>query len=349
MSRRRIEGLTSSDERVVWIDVARGFLMALVVMYHTLPPQIAANLINPAACTFFFLSGLISRDIPLKDSISKRFKQIMIPYYTMALANTAIWLIARAIVPRQEMNFTLGSVIANILTVRTAVGIIPLNIIPLWFLPTVFVMEIYYSLLRRLRILIVGITIGFVSMYFFYGSLPFKLDVALAVLPYFALGKFVRSRDLFSKRLSFLFTALACSLYIITSAFCNEVYLMEDYFGTLPFLYVIAALIGIIAVSGLSQILQRSKAVRNFLSLFGRRTLFVLGYHIAAGFLVYPLFDLIGDPIEIMERFWFIYWIINMGVLYLMIRYIPEPVITALSGSFLAKRQRNPEKLTHGK
>jgi len=321
-----MEGLTSSDERVVWIDVARGFLMALVVMYHTLPPQIAANLINPAACTFFFLSGLISRDIPLKDSISKRFKQLMIPYYTMALANTAIWLIARAIVPRQEMNFTLGSVIANILTVRTAVGIIPLNIIPLWFLPAVFVMEIYYSLLRRLRILIVGITIGFVSMYFFYGSLPFKLDVALAVLPYFALGKFVRSRDLFSKRLSFLFTALACSLYVVTSAFCNEVYLMEDYFGTLPFLYVIAAIIGIIAVSGLSQIL-----------------------HIAAGFLVYPLFDLIGDPIEIMERFWFAYWIINMGVLYLMIRYIPEPVITALSGSFLAKWQRNPERLTHGK
>ena len=34
---------------------------------------------------------------------------------------------------------------------------------------------------------------------------------------------------------------------------------MEDYFGTLPFLYVIAALIGIIAVSGLSQILQKAR------------------------------------------------------------------------------------------
>lgn len=322
--------------------------MALVVMYHTLPPQIVANLINPAACTFFFLSGLISKDLPLKEGITKRFKQLMIPYYTMALANTAIWLIARAIVPREEMSFSLGSVIANILTVRTAVGIIPLNMIPLWFVPAVFVMEIYYSLLKKLRMLTIGIIVGFISMYFFYGSLPFKLDVALAVLPYFALGRFVRSRGLFSKRLPYLLTAVACSLYIVASAFCNEVYLMEDYFGTFPFLYIIAALIGIIAVSGLSQILERSKAVRYFLSLFGRRTLFVLGYHIAAGFLVYPLFDLIGDPIEIMERLWFIYWIINMGVVYVMIRYIPEPVITALSGTFLAKWQRNPERLTRG-
>ncbi|HCO70090.1 MAG TPA: acyltransferase, partial [Mesotoga infera] len=73
------DGLNFIDERIIWIDVARGLLMALVVMYHTLPPQIVANLINPAACTFFFLSGLISKEGNLKTNLLKRFKQLIVP------------------------------------------------------------------------------------------------------------------------------------------------------------------------------------------------------------------------------------------------------------------------------
>ncbi|MBN2252214.1 MAG: acyltransferase, partial [Kosmotogaceae bacterium] len=117
--------------------------MALVVMYHTLPPQIVANFINPAACTFFFLSGLISKEGTFKTSFLKRFKQLMVPYYTMASVNILIWLVVKMIVQREELNFVLGDVVLNVITVRTAVGMIPVNIIPLWFIPAVFVMEIY--------------------------------------------------------------------------------------------------------------------------------------------------------------------------------------------------------------
>ena len=328
-----------SGERIVWIDVARGFLMALVIMYHTLPPQIVANLINPAACTFFFLSGLFSKELPIRKGVKKRLKQLMVPYYTMAGFNILIWLIVKLLVTREELNFSIGSVLVNVLTVRTAVGIIPLNIIPLWFVPAVFVTEIYYSVLKKLNILPIGIVLGFVSMFFFYGALPFKIDVALAVLPYFAVGKVVKSLGLSSKRIPVLLTVTACVLFVSTAAFSNEVYLMEDYFGSSPLLYVIAALVGIIAVCGLAQILEKVKLARSILSLFGKHTLFILGYHIAAGFLVYPIFDVFGDPIEIMQKFWYIYWFMNMAVIYLMIRLIPKPAMMIMSGTFLVKRR----------
>ena len=306
--------------------------MALVVMYHTLPPQIVANFINPAACTFFFLSGLISKEGNFKMNLLKRFKQLMVPYYTMASVNILIWLFVKMIVTREELNFMLADVVLNVLTVRTAV----------------FVMEIYYSVLRKLRILPVGIVLGFVSMFFLYGSLPFKLDVALAVLPYFAMGKLVKSFGILTRRVPVIMTVVASALYLIVSAFCDEVYLMEDYFGSLPSLYIFAAVVGIVAISGMAQLLERIEPLKRIFSLFGKRTLFVLGYHIVAGFLIYPIFDFLGDPIEIMERFWYVYWLINMTVVYLMIRFLPEPVITILSGSFFAKRNGNAPKHASG-
>ena len=110
-----------------------------------------------------------------------------------------------------------------------------------------------------------------------------------------------------------MMTIVSSALYAIAAAFCDEVYLMEE-------------------------------PLKRIFSLFGKRTLFVLGYHIAAGFLVYPIFDFVGDPIEIMERFWYVYWLINMAVVYLLIRFLPEPVLTILSGSFLAKRKRSSPK-----
>jgi fucose 4-O-acetylase-like acetyltransferase len=323
--------------------------MALVVMYHTLPPQIVANLINPAACTFFFLSGLISKEGNLKTNLLKRFKQLIVPYYTMASVNILIWLAVKMIVTREELNFVLIDVILNVLTVRTAVGIIPVNIIPLWFVPAVFVMGIYYAILRKLRILPVGIVLGFVSMFFLSGSLPFKLDVALAVLPYFAMGKFAKSFGILTRRVPVMMTIVSSALYAIAATFCDEVYLMEDYFGSSPSLYIFAAVFGIIAISGMAQLLERIEPLKRIFSLFGRRTLFVLGYHIAAGFLVYPIFDFLGDPIEIMERFWYVYWLINMAVVYLLIRLLPEPALTILSGSFLAKRKGNSPEYARGK
>jgi fucose 4-O-acetylase-like acetyltransferase len=124
---------------------------------------------------------------------------------------------------------------------------------------------------------------------------------------------------------------------------------MEDYFGSSPSLYIFAAVFGIIAISGMAQLLERIEPLKRIFSLFGRRTLFVLGYHIAAGFLVYPIFDFLGDPIEIMERFWYVYWLINMAVVYLLIRLLPEPALTILSGSFLAKRKGNSPEYARGK
>mgnify|MGYP000316808104 CR=1 FL=1 len=323
--------------------------MALVVMYHTLPPQIVANLINPAACTFFFLSGLISKEGTLRTSLLRRFRQLIVPYYTMASVNILIWLVVKMIVTRDELNFMLVDVVLNVLTVRTAVGTIPVNIIPLWFIPAVFVMEIYYSVLSKLRILPVGIALGFASMFFLYGSLPFKLDVALAVLPYFAMGKLVKSLGISTRRVPVIITIVASVLYLIVAAFCNGVYLMEDYFGSSPSLYIFAALVGVIAISGIAQLIEKHAPLKRIFSLFGKRTLFVLGYHIVAGFLVYPIFDFFGDPIEIMERFWYVYWFINMTVVFMLIRFLPEPAITILSGSFLAKRKANAPESASGK
>jgi len=321
-------------ERIAWIDVAKGLIISLVVLFHTLPPQIVADLINPAACTFFFLSGLTARDGPVFRIVWKRFRQLMIPYYVMAAVNIAIWLAAKLAISHQELVFPVRDVVINVAIVRTAVGTIPLNLIPLWFLPAVFVMELYFSVFKKIHLLPVAIAAGFAGMFFLPGSLPFKLDVALSTMPFYALGRVLGSRRELISFLPFHLTLLSGILYLPLAAASKEVYLMEDYFGPLPALYILASFSGIVAISGISQIICKSPVLRDYFTRLGRKTLFILGYHIAAGSLIYPIFDIFGDPIELLRRFWYIYWIINMSILYAAIKFLPDPVISLLSGTY---------------
>lgn len=330
----------SKSGRIVWVDVAKGFLMSLVILFHTLPPQLVADLINPAACTFFFLSGLTSKDLPLRLTVRKRFKQLMVPYYVMSAVNVLIWLFAKVVIDHEELNFGLGEVLCNVLIVRTAVGVTPLNLIPLWFLPAVFVMEIYYGLFRKLKILPLGILAGFVSMFFFPGSMPFKIDVALAILPFFVFGKVLGSNLTFISKMRWPVLLSIAVLYLGAAYSTKEVYLMEDYFGSRPLFYILAGFLSVFLIVVASQRLERVDFFRNIFTKLGRNTLFVLGYHIAAGSLVYPFFDLFDDPITLLRKFWYIYWLIDMAIVYAAIRFLPKRLISLMSGVIPSRAKR---------
>ena len=72
-------------ERIIWIDIAKGLGMILVVIGHSRPPQLIFEAISSFHMPlFFFLSGLVYRVTPTIVSIKKRvFKDItklVLPY-----------------------------------------------------------------------------------------------------------------------------------------------------------------------------------------------------------------------------------------------------------------------------
>jgi hypothetical protein len=104
----------------------------------------------------------------------------------------------------------------------------------------------------------------------------------------------------------------------------------ENNYGNYPFLSYVGELAFILITISLSNLIISEK-VKRFFELFGRNTIFVLGYHIVLPGLIAPFFS---DPITLLEKLWYLYYIIALSILYFFLRYVPKNIIYFLSGQF---------------
>lgn len=68
--------------RIDWIDQARGILFLCVILFHSkLSPDIIGYLYKPVFLTgFFFLSGYLYKDKPVKDKLMSIFNGLFAPF-----------------------------------------------------------------------------------------------------------------------------------------------------------------------------------------------------------------------------------------------------------------------------
>jgi hypothetical protein len=112
----------------------------------------------------------------------------------------------------------------------------------------------------------------------------------------------------------------------------------DNHYGNYPFLSYLGELAFILITISLSNLITYEK-VKEFFELFGKYTIFVLGYHILLPGLIAPFFS---DPIVILEKLWWLYYIFSVFVLYFFLRNIPRNIIYFLSGQFhLIKKRKS--------
>lgn len=204
-----------TKKRITWLDAAKGFLMILVVLGHY-PGDMPFPLIQyiywfhmPA---FFLLSGIFFKEVSsLKEangSLTKRFMQLLFPYFFFLFAITAV----RYSMELATLNFDwrwYAEDFFNILVggrfARGAYGVI-------WFITTLYFSYVIFTFLtlytsRRTQYVILAILYSVAHIQSFWamdvvGGAPdeasqtipmlWNMDVAFIAVVYFALGSYLK-------------------------------------------------------------------------------------------------------------------------------------------------------------
>ena len=189
-------------KRIMWIDIAKGLTLILVVLGHTLRTGFVRNMVYSfhVPC-FFFLSGMVANEELSTEIICKDAKRILIPYYSFGLISIAIYGVLGP-VATASFNMNSDSIWENIGKLLYGYPVLKFNA-PLWFLPALFAVKIIYKLAykllngdnhRMLCFAIIGSVISFCYTNLDLVGLPFSLDLVLKLFPFFLAGKFLAPR-----------------------------------------------------------------------------------------------------------------------------------------------------------
>ncbi len=288
----------SASQRIQWIDASKGIGIFLVIIGHTM---IAGNLRWQIFAfhmpLFFFLSGYlfsIKKYQRFNEFLIAKCKSLLVPYISFAI----FAIILNKILLHQEINIR-EFLVALIASRRNNIFFDE----PLWFLTSLFTMEvIYYFLTKYIKNQSYNMIIVIVLSYFAISNLnvqlgsnilPWSFDQTLYFIFYFGLGQFIKNNAVPRNDLKKSYLLISSSIvYIVLLAFPTIYPNIFNFLNTYLYLplnlsnfisTVIWALFGISFVIYISQYLS----VISFLNFWGRNSLIFLALHIPLGFNIF--------------------------------------------------------------
>lgn len=203
-------------ERIGWIDTLRAFAVFAIVLGHTLRN---ATVVYPWLYSFHvplcvLTSGIVFHVGQKKFGtfLKEKIRALMIPYYCFALISIALYAILGS-----KMEKTVGGGY-NVSPLQSVIGMLYANSgtglmrwnMPLWYIPMIFVLLLMaFWIFRSKDDLKWNITVSLLSVlvaFILYGkirlpNLPFGLETAIYMFPFFALGKAIGSvKDEFTRK-----------------------------------------------------------------------------------------------------------------------------------------------------
>lgn len=170
---------SSNNQRVVWVDYAKGIGILLVVLGHTIRGLVHSSILEPSTAVqgvdrwiyafhmplFFFISGLFiyrSASKPLKDFLVDKLQVIAYPYF--------VWSVLQTIFQAVGSGYANNSV-----SLSQMWRIIYSPVMQFWFLYVLFVIVVVYAIARKLgvsNILFTIVCILFYGVQGYVGSGP---------------------------------------------------------------------------------------------------------------------------------------------------------------------------------
>ena len=198
---------------------------------------------------------------------------------------------------------------------------------------------------RKLHLTYAGIALGLLIPFFGRMKLPWEIDTALFGLVFFHIGILYRRFKLKVKNPLLLLISSIAILSLVVK-YNGLVDLNTKYYGTFPLLTFVGEICYIGIIIGFSALIEKRRFSK-VLELFGRNTLFILGYHIVIGIPLYLIFSKFMDPIAFVRKYWYIYFCLNITIVYLLIRFLPKKVIHFFTGELLTTyiHRRRTEEL----
>lgn len=180
--------LTETKNRIVWIDMAKGYGMCAVIIAHICTGPLHEWIYTFHMPLFFFLSGYVFSNKDKFDVfINKKAKALLVPYFSLGIPMMAFTILLK--------------IYKNTFTVDATKELIKDFIIQkrqwtLWYIACLFFLNIFFYLITKfaknniLRTFIVlGIT--FVGLLYYKCDglpLPWNIDASFTAMPFFFVG-----------------------------------------------------------------------------------------------------------------------------------------------------------------
>ncbi len=288
------------NERLLFIDIAKGIGILLVVVGHiswgayTSETHTVINIFHMPL--FFYVSTLFFKRINFIELIIKKAKRLLVPFLLYGFLALMLYLYITP--PSMDMYsqivwFCLGMRSHGYMFSST-----------LWFLTSLFGAYILFSFLmkfidKKRFILILFFLFGTVSIGgysdYFDIILPLNLDVSLYMLPY-CFGGYYSKRYLYiipKREKLYMYLIISSSvllLYFLCIKCLNfpSINIYDCKWGIYPFQYL-SGMGGIIMLMSLSQLISMFKisVISRVLSWFGKNSIIIFIIHQA--FIIHPL------------------------------------------------------------
>lgn len=278
------------NNRIEWVDIAKGIGMILVIAGHTFALEYSAPIYTFHMPLFFLISGLFIRtNEDIRTYIFKRAKALLLVWLIAFLICLGICLL----IPSWRELLTTNAFVKDLYSANTNV----IQNSSLWFLICLFVAEllfwlidnikqkmkpyIFYSLffIYALVILWLPSILNFISQYvpLIENRLPWKIDTALSATVFIAIGNWCKPYIMkYISKLNILYVIMIAICWFILAKFNGWTNMNALSFGRYRLLFYPIAFMGILWVFGLSYNIARvSKVVSNFLSIYGKSSLII--------------------------------------------------------------------------
>ncbi len=293
-----------SNSRIVWIDVAKGLTIILVIIGHTIYDLFRGMIFSFHMPLFFILSCITYKFSDNNDKyckyISKSFKHLIIPAYLMFLLGDLI------VVVRNYNSFNNYEAIRDFLRNQLLAGVfasgvegsvnggyIPAFGIP-WFFVALFLgrsifdyWQMKYKGWKLILVCVVASIIG--KLIGRLQPLPLSFDIVLAIIPFFYVGmKYSMLKVQENALLKLLIsTAIWAAMFWLTYVLSGNTYL-ELALRRYPCypLCLIVSVAGTVMISEASVLLSQLWLTSKTLAFLGRYSLYLLFIHHLDGYLL---------------------------------------------------------------
>lgn len=283
--------------RMHWIDIAKCIGMFAIVYGHTIQEgwscKYAYSFHVPL---FFLLQGVVFRvtranEKPFGQYLKSKVYTLLIPYACFCVISTAVIFLASMVITVPGLDIFSSP---TELIIRLIGGDCEANS-PLWFLPCSFVMAVMaYGLINavnkhtpHIRILVLtaiaivcGLALYVTEEFTKVKFLPWKLDAAVFMLPFFVAGylfveygwidRMLKLRGAWKAVAALLLMGIGAVLGLMN----GEANYLGNYYGNVPVTYL-AAFATCIGICFLSMLIPN----RKLLTYVGRNTLAILLMH----------------------------------------------------------------------
>ncbi len=276
------------SEKYDFIDLLKGIGIFLVVWGHTMFPR-SVLIYSFHMPLFFFISGFLYKNKPLKKFLSSKIIRLYVPYILFTIVSWTFYLVMLGFQERQDL---IGPHLPKILSLFNGSGKNGGND-SLWFLTCLMVVNLLFwcldNLLKKTGLILTAVLIGSGVGYYLGIErifLPFKADVAFTALVFFFLGHYFRTRNgselikkwNWSTVVLFLIFCQALHFYLarlnINLSGIPKVSMFSNNLGN----YFLFYLTAIIAIMGLLVIGYKIGSIHG-LNFLGRHSLIILVTH----------------------------------------------------------------------